>query len=298
VRAVTIVLALLAAFVFATGVVLQQHVAWQEPQEHAAKPRLLWRLARRPLWLLGMGADVIAFGLQAVALHRGSLVVVQPLLTTSLLFTLFLTSITTQRPIVLRQWAAVALVLTGLGVFLADAAPTTPSGAGTAGSAAWLLCTGAVLAVTAMAVSAGLRHTGTARAALFGVAAGMADAFMATLAKAFSDSFDHGVGRVFATWTPYAVVGAGLISLTLISTAYQAGHPTVSLPVITVVDPVVSCLIGLTLYGERLTLGGLRAPLLPLALVAMGIGLVMLGRDDRVAAEVAREHHGAAVRPA
>jgi len=295
---VTIVLSLLAAFVFATGVVLQQRVAWQEPEEHAAKPRLLWRLARRPLWLLGMGADVFAFGLQAIALHHGSLVVVQPLLTTALLFTLFLTSITTQQPVVLRQWAAVALVLTGLGVFLADTSPTGTAGAAAAGERAWLLCTGAVVVVTAMAVSAGLRQAGTARAALFGVAAGMADAFMATMAKAFSDSFGHGVGGVFETWTPYAVVGAGLISLTLISTAYQAGHPTVTLPVITVVDPVVSCLIGLTLFGERLTLGGVRGPLLPLALVAMGAGLVILGRDDRIAAEVAGDHHDATVRPA
>jgi drug/metabolite transporter (DMT)-like permease len=296
---VTIVLALLAAFVFAIGVVLQQRVAWQEPEEHAARPRLLWRLARRPLWVLGMGADVIAFGLQAVALHRGSLVVVQPLLTTALLFTLFLTSITTQQPIVLRQWAAVGLVLTGLGVFLADTSPTASHSSGTAGARAWLLCTIAVVVVTALAVSAGLRHSATVRAALFGVAAGMADAFMATLAKAFSDSFGHGIGGVFETWTPYAVVGAGLISLTLISTAYQAGHPTVSLPVITVVDPVVSSLIGLTLFSERLTLGGVRGPLLPVALVAMGMGLVMLGRDDRVAAELAGDHRGApTVRPA
>ena len=85
-----IALALLSAFVFGSGVVLQQRVAWDVPAEHAARPGLLIRLVRRPLWLLGMGADVIGFGLQAAALHSGSLVVVQPLIATSLVFTLVL----------------------------------------------------------------------------------------------------------------------------------------------------------------------------------------------------------------
>jgi len=282
----TIALALLTAFVFANGVALQERVAWEVPDEHAATPGLVWRLARRPLWLVGMGASVIGFGLQALALHRGSLVVVQPLITTSLVFTLFLTALTTREPLSPRQWSAVALVLSGLAVFLAD---TSPSQATTAHAdpRAWLLCTGVVLTVTVVAVSAGLRRSGSVRAACFAVGAGLADAFMATLAKAFSDSFGHGLASVLETWTPYAVVAAGLVSLVLLSTAYQAGHPTVSLPIITVVDPVVSGLIGITLFNEHLNLAGAHGPLLPLAVLAVAMGLVMLGRDDRLAAEVA-----------
>jgi hypothetical protein len=53
---------------------------------------------------------------------------------------------------------------------------------------------------------------------------------------------------VFLTWTPYALVVGGLTAILLVSTAYQAGHPTISLPIITVVDPLVGSLVGITLF--------------------------------------------------
>ena len=52
------------------------------------RPGLLWRLIQRPMWLLGTLADWSGFGLQAIALGLGSLIVVQPLLCTGLLFAL------------------------------------------------------------------------------------------------------------------------------------------------------------------------------------------------------------------
>jgi drug/metabolite transporter (DMT)-like permease len=284
---VIIALALLSAFVFGGGVVLQQRVAWDVPAEHAARPGLLIRLARRPLWLLGMGADVIGFALQAAALHSGSLVVVQPLIATSLVFTLVLTAVWTKHAISSSQWAALVVVLVGLSMFLVIASPDEQSTVSVADTQGWVLCTGVILIITLVAVGAGLRATSTARAALFGVAAGIADAFMATLAKSFSGALTHGYLHVFATWTPYAVVAGGLTAILLVSTAYQAGHPTVSLPVITVLDPLVASLIGITLFGEHLMLSGARGPIVVLSLIAMAAGLVALGRDDRIAHEIA-----------
>ena len=281
----TVLLAILSAAVFGCGVVLQQRMAWDVPAEHAARPSLLLRLVRRPLWLIGMAADVIGFGLQAAALRHGSLLVVQPLLTTFLLFALFLTATWSKEPIAPRQWGAVVLVLVGLGAFLADTAPDQTS-IGSADTRGWALMVGAIAIAAGVVVSLGLRAHGTRRAALFGVGAGIADAMMATLGKAFAQSLNGGVLHVFTTWTPYAVVGGGLVSLVLIQTAYQAGHPTVSLPIITVTDPVVAGVIGIFLFGERLQLSGARGPLLPFAILAMGAGLVSLSRNDRLAAEV------------
>jgi len=281
----TVFLAMLAAVVFGGGVVLQQRMAWEVPAEHAARPSLLLRLVRRPLWVLGMAADVVGFGLQAAALRHGSLLVVQPLLTTFLLFALIFTALWTREPISARQWWAVVLVLLGLSVFLIDAAPNQTS-IGTADARNWTLLAASLVAAAAIAVAAGLRAEGTWRAAFLGIGAGLADALMATLAKAFSQSLNHGVWAVFSTWTPYAVVAAGLASLVLISTAYQAGHPTVSLPVITVTDPVASGLIGLFFFNEHLQVSGARGALVPLGIVAMAIGLTSLGRNDRLASEV------------
>src|SRR5207253_1967303 len=99
-------------------------------------------------------------------------------------------------------------------------------------------------------------------------------------------SFDHGLAGVFRSWTPYALVAGGAAAILLVTTAYQAGHPTVSLPIITVTDPLVGALIGITLFGERLALGGSRGPVVTLALLAMAGGLVALGRDKRLTAAI------------
>src|SRR5258708_7641099 len=232
------------------------------PVEFAARPSLLVRLFRRPMWMLGLVADVAGFGLQAAALHRGSLVVVQPLITTSLLFTLIFAAIWYHESISLTEWVSVVLVLVGLSVFLVVASPTETSSSLEVSGGTWALCAAVVVVVMALAVAGGLRSSGPTRAGLLGLAAGVADAFMAVLAKAFAGSFDNGVASVFRSWTPYALIAGGAVALLLISTAYQAGHPTVSLPIITVTDPLVGSLIGISLFGEHLLVGGFRSPLI------------------------------------
>ena len=280
-----VTLALLSALAFGGGVAFEARAAADVPVEHAGRPSLLARLARRPLWLAGLAANVIGFGLQAAALHRGSLVVVQPLLTTSLLFTLLIIAAWTRSPLARGQWSAVLLIVMCLAIFLGVSSPRH-SAAASADSRGWLLCTIAVVTVLGCGMIAGLRSSGVARAALFAVAAGTADAFMATLAKAFSGSLDHGFGHVFRTWTPYAVVAGGIAALLFISTAYQAGRPTVTLPIITVLDPIVACVIGFTLYGESIRINGMRGPAIILAVVGMIVGLIVLSRDEEVASEV------------
>jgi drug/metabolite transporter (DMT)-like permease len=235
-------------------------------------------------------ADIGGFALQAAALRHGSLIVVQPLLTTSLLFTLVIAAQWSHERITMRQWAAVGLVLASLGAFLAVASPSDHSAS--AGPRAWLFCASSVVGVVIVLVSAGLRSSTTARAALFGAAAGIADAFMATLAKALSSSLDHGVVAAARGWAPYAVVVAGVTALLLVSTAYQAGHPTVTLSVITVTDPVVASLIGVTLFGEHLEVGGTRGWVVALAAAGMLTGLLALTRDDRLAGRFAQDGSG------
>ena len=57
---------------------------------------------------------------------------------------------------------------------------------------------------------------------------------------------------VLTSWVPYALCAAGLTAMLLTQTAYQTGLPKVSLPIITVADPLVSCGIGVALFGEAL----------------------------------------------
>ena len=278
----TVLLALSSALMFGAGVALQHRAAVAVPSELAARPGLLVRLVRRPLWLGGLVAEVAGFGIQTLALYRGSLVVVQPLITTSLLFTLVFVAMLERTSLAPAEWMAVVAVLTGLGVFLIVAQPGTESRA-VADREGWLLVTVAVAVAVIVTAGAALRSTGLARAGLFSLAAGVADAFMAVLAKSFAGAFDAGVGHVFTSWTPYAVVAGGLVAMLLTATAYQAGHATLALPIITVTDPVIGSVIGVLLFGEHLHLGGLRAPVVALGLLASAVGVTRLGRQRRVA---------------
>jgi drug/metabolite transporter (DMT)-like permease len=284
----TVVLALLSALFFGGGVAFQQRAAVTVPAKYAGRPALLVHLVRQPMWLLGVAGDIGGFALQAAALRKGSLIVVQPLLTTSLLFTLTLTAAWSHQPISRSEWVALAMVLAGLAVFLATASPPDQPTA-SADTRGWVLCVAWVGLVAVVALLYGRRMGGWRRAALFGLAAGMADAFMAVIVKAFAISFKLGFPGILKTWTPYVVVAAGITAMLLIQTAYQAGQPKIALPVITVIDPLVSCLIGVTLFGEDVLLGGVRAPIIGVAAGFMFFGLVSLSRTSPVAEAIAPE---------
>src|SRR5438067_5189699 len=90
--AMVVLLALLAALLFALAAAAEQRAASQQRQWRGWRQGLRFaaRLASSPLWIAGWLADVLGFGAQAGALHVGSLSVVQPLLVTTLLFSLAL----------------------------------------------------------------------------------------------------------------------------------------------------------------------------------------------------------------
>lgn len=287
----TIALALVADAVFGLGVALQHRAALEVPQEHSLRIGLLTRLVRRPLWLLGLACEIGGFALHAAALSQGSLVLVQPLLTLDLVFTLAIAAAWSHRRLSARDWAAVACTIFGVSAFLVAAAPTEQSTA-TSDATGWLLCVASVVPVAAVAAVWAMRSRGVKRAALLAVAGGVANGFMAVLTKAFADKFDDGVGATFSSWQPYALVPAGILATLLIQSAYQSGHPTVVLPTMNVVDPLVSTLIGATLFGETIASGGGRTVAVAASVAVMLTGLIALGRnplvtgDDQRMAEV------------
>lgn len=117
-----IALALLAAFLFALGSVLQQRAGLDEPSE-GSSAGLLLRMARRPVWIVGIAADAIGFVAQAAALAIGRLAVVQPVLVASLVFALPLGARFTGQRISRSDVLAALLVTGALIVFLTIADP-------------------------------------------------------------------------------------------------------------------------------------------------------------------------------
>jgi drug/metabolite transporter (DMT)-like permease len=239
----------------------------------------LLRVVRNPLWVAGVIAEIGGFVTQVVALRKGSLVIVQPLITTSLLFTVALVSRWNQQTVTHRDWLAVAGVAVGLAAFLIIASPSEDS-SGTAPAGQWVMAGASMVACLTILIMTGLRSSGRRRAAALGLAAGLGDAFMAVITKSFAHSTERGLGSAFATWVPYALCVAGIAALLLTQTAYQTGQPKIAIPLITVTEPLVSCAIGVALFGEAIHLGGVRAPCVLASIFLMGACLVSLSRSS------------------
>jgi hypothetical protein len=76
---IAVLAALVAAFCFAAASLVQQTVARASGADEVMPARLLLHLAHRPLWLAGVGLDVLSFFILALALAFGPLALVQPL---------------------------------------------------------------------------------------------------------------------------------------------------------------------------------------------------------------------------
>ena len=81
---------LVAAVLLGIGFVLQQYAARQEPESRFLSLRILTDLLRKPRWLIGIACMVAGQLLAAWSIGHLELTLVEPLLTTYLLFALIL----------------------------------------------------------------------------------------------------------------------------------------------------------------------------------------------------------------
>ncbi len=270
-----LVWALTAAVLYGTGAALQQRQAAAAPSQAAGRPRLLLLLLRRPWWLLGIGVELGGFATHAVALRTGPLTIVQMLVASSLLFSVATVRLWSGRRLSWAAWAAVLAVIAGITSFVALASPAggDPGVPGHAGLAAACLATCAVPLAAAGLAAAGIR-----RAVLLAMAAGLADAGIAVVTMAFSHVVSGGLTGMAGSWATYALMLGGPCSLLLTQTAYQAGRPMITLPVIAVVTPVASLAAGNLLLGESARLGVVSGAVAALAVLVTSAGLVVLAR--------------------
>jgi drug/metabolite transporter (DMT)-like permease len=281
---VMIASALAAAVLYGAGAALEQRQAATAPQSSAGRPGLLLRLARQPLWLLGMVAQVGGFAAHAVALRSGTLASVQMLVAMELVVAVVIVRIWSGQPLSRASWAAALTVVAAIGVFLA----ITSSGQGHGHQHAMtqpdhdmaVVLGAAVPGVAALAAAAlGLRTTGRGRAVLLAIAAGLADACSAVVTLAFSHATSHGLVAVFASWPVYALVVVGTWNVLLTQSAYQTGRPMITLPIISAVAPVASVAIGIGLLGETPRTGVLGAVAAGCAVLVASLALASLARE-------------------
>jgi drug/metabolite transporter (DMT)-like permease len=255
---------------YAMASVLQHRAAVAQPLESSLRLGLLAALVRSRIWLLGIVFDGVAFVLQFVALGHGSLVLVQPLLVCGLLFALPLGAWLAHTRMTGRDWIGAAALVVGLSTFLVVASPG--NGHGEVADRAWMLLLLAAVLVIAVLLLVSRRRGSRQRAALLAAAAGVNYGVTAALTKAAAHLLSGGVVELVESWELYVLIGAGLFGMLLAQSAFQAGPLDASLPVLTVVDPLVSILIGAAVLGE-----GVRSGPLPTTLEVVGLLLVICG---------------------
>jgi hypothetical protein len=148
--------------------------------------------------------------------------------------------------------------------------------------AVWILLLttsgGAVLAL--IALSSG--RLAWQRAVLLSAAAGVVYGVTAALTKTSSHLFDRGIILLLAHWQPYALLVAGIGGMVIAQSAFQAGSLDASLPTMSVVDPIVSIVIGAVAFGESIAAGPADVLAEVLALGAMSAGVFLLARSEAV----------------
>ncbi|MGA2528287.1 MAG: DMT family transporter [Acidimicrobiales bacterium] len=284
-------LAVCAALCNALTTIFQRLGVETAPESAERGLKLLRHVMRRPIWYLGLAAMVGSFGFQATALGFGGLTVVQPLMVAELVFLVLILRVWFGSPLGWREATGTVLTVAGLASFLA----MTNAGGGTTfpTTSGWIIvisvCAGAV------GICVGCTRLSSSRpwrSAWFGSAAAISFALSAAFTKATTILFGNGFWQIFTYWEPYGIVVAGLAGLVLTQDAFRAGPITASQATLTIVDPIVSIVIGVGLFDDELRGGVGALSLDALALLVMCAGLFVLTQSPLIAGSVAQEHLG------
>ncbi|WNI19485.1 DMT family transporter [Actinacidiphila sp. ITFR-21] len=278
--------AFLGAASNATGTVLQRKAALAVPAEDAMRARLLVDMIHQPVWLLGICGVAGAALFQALALVTGPLALAQPVFILELPLALLISLPVLGRRLPGSGWLAVAVMVAGLVLGLACAAPS--GGGAQASLARWIpafaVCAGVVFFVVGAARH---RPSGAARAALLAVGAAVSNALTAALMKSAADTFSsRGFGAFLTAWQTYGFAVLGVFAVFLLENSLQAGPIAASQPALTLGDAAVSLALGITVYSEHVRTGWWLLP----ELAALGLivaGTVHLSRAVPLTRELA-----------
>jgi drug/metabolite transporter (DMT)-like permease len=263
-------LALGAAFLFALAAALQQKGALNLPEISLRHPESLARLAGQTMWLVGTLALFAGYALQAAALDRGRLVIIQPLLVTTVVFALPLGYLLTRQHVGRREVLGAAVILGGLALFTLFGDPA--GGRENAPAAEWAVAIGCIGLVSAVLLVFGGRGGLALKAAAYGAVAGILFGLSSALTKPTLDYLHEGIDELLSHWEPYMLALAGVLGFVLQQVSLGTGRLAPSVATVSVANPVVGILLGIFLLEETLS-----RPAWHVVVACVGLGLALAG---------------------
>lgn len=234
-----------AASLFAVGAAVQHQEANAVAAGHPSS--LLLRLARRPVWLLGIVADGGAIALQAVAFGFGSVPLVQSLLVSGLPLAALLAAALQHRRMHRDEVVGTLLCAPGIAL-LAPALSAEPSGVDPSRTDAVLA--GIVVAAVVLPLLA-LRGRGRFGGLYAGTAAGVVTGAGSVLLAVIAARFPHW-SQLLGSWATYVGLTVGLLGLLLAQLAFQTGDIGAPLASLTLTEPAVATALAVAVLHDRL----------------------------------------------
>jgi drug/metabolite transporter (DMT)-like permease len=271
--------ALLAAVLLGVGFVLQQYSAGQEPESRFLRLRILTDLLRQPRWLLGVACMIAGYLLVAWSIDHLELTVVEPLLTTYLVWALVLAVPISRQPVKVSEVTG-ALILIGGVTLVSLSRSTTPVGLSFGSLSHWYAA--AIIAGVAFAaVMIGHRRTGQVRATLTGLAAGLVFGVQDALTRQTLEGLQFNSWTVlFSTWSAYALVGAGIVGIWLMQNAFSAAPLHASLPAIAAGEPLAGIALGIVVFGDRVQITPGMLAIEAGGIAALIVGVIAVARSS------------------
>jgi drug/metabolite transporter (DMT)-like permease len=271
-------LAIVAAVFFALGTVLQQKgTLGTEAAE--GDPHFLLQILRRPVWLTGAILMASGWVLQAMALDRASLLVVQSITALSLVIALPLGALLTDQHIGRRELGGA--LLTSLGIIFFIAAGQPQGGTSHPSATSWWVACITIGVLVIVLVGVGARFRGAARALTFGAAAGLGFGLQAAVTKTFVTETGSGILALLSSWPVWVLILSALTGFVLQQSALKTGVLAPAMASANSVTLFTSVVLGLTVYDEQISKGGAgHSSSAFLGLIVAIVGIALLAGSD------------------
>lgn len=281
-------LAVAAALMIGIGDVLQQRSAQQVTDKPVGTFALFGRLLRDRRWWLGTLVAAAGFGLQATALALGSVVLVQALLVTSLLFALLISAKVNHRRITRGQGIWAVLLATAVTVVVTVGNPQAGNARGSL--QAWAVVAALIgPALVLCLIGARIVFSGSIRALSLGLMSGSLWGLFSVLTKGVVDQLGHGIPALLRIPEVYVWAVLAIAATAWEQSAFRAGPLAASLPAVTVSEPVIASMLGVTVLGETLNTNDIGWVALGVSAAVTVAATVALARSQAAAAPGRRQ---------
>ena len=273
-------LALIAALISGVGDVVRQRSAQEITDEEVGHVGLLRMSLRDARWWLGGMAAVVSAALQAAALGLGSVVLVQALQVTALLFALPVYAWLTKKELTRQEWGWALLLAAAVAVFVMVGEPA--AGYQRASMQTWAVVAVLIGPAMVFCVLGARIWSGPAAAVLLAVVSASSWALFAVFTKAIVDVVDGGLWALLRTPELYGWLLVAVLGTVFQQSSFRASSLTASLPTMTVTEPVVASVLGVTVLGETLGAGGPKLIALAASVVVVIVSTAALARGEAV----------------